>query len=69
MVAAVVGEVWFFADAVLALVDLSAEGGSPACEDTPDGPVVGSVELSGVSAGVVCPVLSQEVCEGEGHLL
>lgn len=68
MVAAVVGEVGLFTGAVLALVDLSAEGGRAAREDAPDGPVVGSVELDGVSRGIVCPVLSQEVCEGDGHL-
>lgn len=68
MVAAVVGEVGLLTGAVLALVDLSAEGGRAAREDAPDGPVVGSVELAAMSKGVGWPVLSQEVCEGDAHL-
>ena len=68
VVAAVVGEVGLFTGGVLALVNLPAECGRPACEDTPDGPVVGSVELAAMGTGVVGPVLTQEVCEGECHL-
>lgn len=69
VVAAVVGEVVLLTGGVLALIELAAEGGRPACEDTPDGPVVGSVELCAVFKGVVSPVFAQEFCEVKGHRL
>ena len=43
VVAAVVGVVFLAAGGVGASVKVTAEGGSPAREDAPDGPVVGSV--------------------------
>lgn len=65
MVAAVVGVVVFVA--VAALVESTTQGGCPAREDAPDGPVVDAGELGGIGTGVFGPMLTQEVCEEEGH--
>ena len=43
VVAAVVGVVFLAAGGVGALIKVTAEGGRPAREDAPDGPVVGCV--------------------------
>jgi len=68
MVAGVVGVVFLTAGSVGALVEASAKFGSAACEDTPHSPVVSSGELTAMSLNIGSPVLTQDVCEGEGHL-
>jgi len=67
VVAAVVGVVFFTTRGVDALVEVSAELGGATGEDAADGPVVGAGDVCAIGLGVMGPVFTQDVCEGE-HL-
>lgn len=69
MIAGVVGVVSFAAAGVAALIEPTTEFGRPAREDAPDRPVVDSGKTGRVSTGIGRPVLTQDVCEGKGHLV
>lgn len=65
VVAGVVGVVFLTTGGVGALIEAAAEFGRPAREDAPDRPVVDSGQAGRVSTGIGCPVLTQDVCEGQ----
>jgi hypothetical protein len=56
-----------FGFAAVALIEPSAECGRAAREDAPHGPVMVGVELVPLGMGVVFPMLTEQVCEKQGH--
>lgn len=65
VVAAMIGV--FCGLAAMAFVEASAKCGRAAREDAPHGPVMVDVELMPVGLGVVFPMLTEQVCEMQGH--
>lgn len=51
----------------MAFVESATECGRAAREDAPHGPVVVGVELVPVGLGVGFPMLTEQVCEMQGH--
>ena len=65
VVATVVGVVFFLA--AVALIEPAAELGCAAREDAPHGPVMVGGELVPVGMGIGFPMLTEQVCESQGH--
>ena len=51
----------------MALIEPSAESGRAAREDAPHGPVMVGGELVPVGMGIGFPMLTEQVCESQGH--
>lgn len=65
VVAAVIGVLMGFA--AVALIEAATEFGRAAREDAAHGPVMVGVKLVAVGTGVGLPMLTEEVCEVQGH--